>query len=372
MIKADRLDSLQVCRAVAALLVLLDHFTAESSYFLGKEFLNRFFIFGRSGVTFFFVLSGFIICYSHWNDINGNVDNLKKYFINRFTRIFPSYWPVLFIVAFMFVYFGGLSHNTFYQVKVEPIMFLKNFFLVAYDQNPLVTVAWTLEYEIIFYFFFSLFIISKRWASYLMFGWLFLIGMYNFGWLTPQNVVVKFFLSFYVTQFMIGCLAGYLVKTTQRGHLFHPFWIFLSGALAFLMVGIWEDYHYDKYSPAITTTLYAICSFNIIVGLVRMESIKKINCPKFLVLLGGASYALYLIHRTMLAVLYRVAQHFVHAGAPYAHVRYVILASLILGSVIATACIYHVFYEVPTMRFLRRKLKRIFFGYEPTLVKETG
>ncbi len=117
------LDSLQVSRALAAFLVVLYHFSLSSKIYLGYDFLHSIFLFGHNGVTFFFVLSGFIISYSHWDDIGAGYRNFKKYAFRRVTRIFPGYWTVLILATIYYIFFGKYSYDQSYHVHLTWAIF---------------------------------------------------------------------------------------------------------------------------------------------------------------------------------------------------------------------------------------------------------
>src|SRR5215203_3752953 len=86
------IESLQVIRGFAALLVLLFHVTLNLKANYSVNFLNGFFEFGNSGVEIFFVLSGFIISYTSSQLIG--TGEPKKYVIKRLARVYPIYWIV--------------------------------------------------------------------------------------------------------------------------------------------------------------------------------------------------------------------------------------------------------------------------------------
>ena len=67
-----RLLGIQAGRGFAALLVVFYHATKMISLpqYAGHEPLHGFFQFGHAGVDFFFVLSGFIIMYVHYDDVD--------------------------------------------------------------------------------------------------------------------------------------------------------------------------------------------------------------------------------------------------------------------------------------------------------------
>ena len=88
--------SLQTCRGVAALLVVLHHLSgaiADDKYFGFHHFAIVLSFGGASGVAFFFVLSGFIIVPAHGADF-GRSDRLRSYLLKRAIRIYPTYWII--------------------------------------------------------------------------------------------------------------------------------------------------------------------------------------------------------------------------------------------------------------------------------------
>src|SRR5260221_7261531 len=63
-------------------------------------------------VVFFFVLSGILISYSAMNLCDGNSFNWKKYFINRFSRIYPSLIAILTLCIFLVLLFPLLNNGS--------------------------------------------------------------------------------------------------------------------------------------------------------------------------------------------------------------------------------------------------------------------
>ena len=74
----DRLLGIQLARGMAAFLVCAFHFQNGLSWIVGYVPFWGVFEFGRSGVDFFFVLSGFIIFLVHADDI-GRGHRLSRY-----------------------------------------------------------------------------------------------------------------------------------------------------------------------------------------------------------------------------------------------------------------------------------------------------
>ncbi|QCI79312.1 acyltransferase [Hankyongella ginsenosidimutans] len=63
----------------------------------GRPAFDDLFSKGFVGVDFFFVLSGFIICFVHYKDMS-RPDRLPRYAWRRLTRVLPTYW-VVFVAA---------------------------------------------------------------------------------------------------------------------------------------------------------------------------------------------------------------------------------------------------------------------------------
>ncbi len=105
----QELDSL---RGVAALMVVVFHFT------MGRKEGQYLFNLGNTGVELFFIISGFVIFMS----IN-KMKNSKEFIINRFTRLYPTYWTC---VTFTFILIAWSSTWNEALAKVSFIKYLAN------------------------------------------------------------------------------------------------------------------------------------------------------------------------------------------------------------------------------------------------------
>lgn len=65
----SKLVALEVGRGLAASMVVLDHANASTRLLFGPRGDLAALNYGKFGVDFFFVLSSFVIVWSHWSDI---------------------------------------------------------------------------------------------------------------------------------------------------------------------------------------------------------------------------------------------------------------------------------------------------------------
>src|SRR4051812_32264710 len=115
--KLKKINSLQIYRGIAAILVVLFHATSYSQEKLSHPFLNNIFLFGYTGVDFFFVLSGFIIFYTHSQAISTH-QPVTPYLANRLIRIYPIYWFVTLAKLITLLYDPTLAKGYEKQISV--------------------------------------------------------------------------------------------------------------------------------------------------------------------------------------------------------------------------------------------------------------
>lgn len=203
---------LDLTRFLAALLVMVFHFSY--SRFSGDLYPMYF---GHEAVIVFFILSGYVI--SFVADTKEN--NLKDYFISRFSRLYSVVIPVLILIPF-FDLIGQYINSDIYDSKTADsyyfIRLLANlgfsqefwFSSVRYlSDGPL----WSLGYEFWYYMLFGLSLFIKGKKKYLfvflvalLIGpkillllpvWLFGVRIYNFhkNKTLNQNLARILFLS---------------------------------------------------------------------------------------------------------------------------------------------------------------------------------
>ncbi len=301
--KNKNLQLIQLLRGIASLLVVLLHCSRNSIETLHQHFFGNFFQFGGAGVDIFFVLSGFIITYTNLKFV-GMPDHFNFFIKRRIVRIYPTYWIIISLFLLLQVMLPSF-YKTHFSFDIKNI--LSTFFL--FPGHAMVNgVSWTLSYEIFFYILFSLsfFIPAKKWSFYLAMLYAVVIILlpasgYNFknenSWLNlltyPMNV-----------EFFMGVVAAVVIpKISQKTAM--P--LIITGIIIFLLNAILSNANYVFVNSTFNRVIvFGIPAFLIITGLVKYELANKIKVYTIFLLLGEASYSLYLIHLPLVAAAYKI------------------------------------------------------------------
>ncbi len=344
-------QSLQSGRAVAATLVLLFHLggaIAAEKYF-GIQGFSIPFSFGSSGVDFFFVLSGFIIFHVHKLDL-GKPNALIAYIYKRITRIYPVY-----LIVFIGVYGLALSQPQLRDTLPHDLgILIKSLLLIPQNKElvggtgaPILAVAWTLQFEMMFYLAFSLSIINKQFGFFLICGYILgaLFGLGDLGF------PFAFIFSEYVLLFLMGMLVAQLVSYRSITKISPRVFAFI-GLLIYFLTALGQIAGNEIFLT-VQTIFYGIgCSFIVLAMICYEEKGKIFLKHRAFQLLGSASYALYLIHYPLISILCK-ASMFVGLK------DYGILGALVAYFIIFTICIaasiaFHLVIEKPIAKKLRQ------------------
>lgn len=330
-----KFNSLQVFRALAALAVVVHHTESSVAHFVGGTpgWLDAVCAYGYLGVDFFFVLSGFIILNSHIDDDKSS-RALRAFGFKRFVRIFPSYWPISIALLISYTLLPGLSAGTRSHISI-----LSSFLLLPDSSPPALKVAWTLIHEMMFYLIFSLFFVSTRLFIVFIATWVVAIGLVAgtldrsllYPWaqrlLHPVNL-----------EFVMGMGMAFVARKAKPGAALP---LLCTGAvlLAVLVAAGFTDKSRAPFGLAFAA---------IVLGAVLLEKSTQLTFPRWLVIIGDASYAIYLVHDPLVALTSRVAKKLGLLSHWSTGIVFGVAVSLVAG------LLYHLVYEKPVARFLRR------------------
>jgi peptidoglycan/LPS O-acetylase OafA/YrhL len=278
-----RLFGIEAIRACAATMVVAYHVARHLDKAEGLPYLRQATQFGHSGVDLFFVVSGFIILFVHRRDI-GRPSRLGHYLARRFSRVMPMYWIALSLTVL--VSFAGA------HAMPSLARLLWSALLLPSDEVPVLGVAWTLQYEILFYGLFCFLIINRStgllilavWLGWILADWL---GLMNSASIVPGSLNGPFNLEFF-----LGMGVAYWLG---RGTVMMPRIILAVGLLLFAAAAMAEDAGiFDGYASC-ARLVYGIPSALLILGVVEAERSGKLSVPIWMRALGGASYSIYLL-----------------------------------------------------------------------------
>lgn len=343
-------QSLQLCRGIAAVLVVLFHLggaVGNQKYF-NLPGLEQAFIFGHSGVAFFFVLSGFIIAHVHAGDI-GQPARIAGYLRKRAARIYPP-----FLIVFGLVFAAGLASSSLRAaLPTDPWVIAKALLLLPQDIDliggtgaPVIIVAWSLHYELLFYAVFALAIVSRI-AAMLLVAVLFLHGL-SCWWGTACGFPRSFFASYWLLLFVMGVAVARLARRPagKAGALAMA----SAGMLGFVLIAAGEVSGLAEAGAAVYIG-YGLCSSLIVLGLVQAENAGAIVWRHPAVAaLGDSSYALYLVHYPLISLLCKAAMAAGLKGPGGAALAFVSALALC----VLAAHAFHRLVERPLLRRLNR------------------
>ncbi len=341
-----RLEGVEAGRGVAALLVVLYHAALHVEGDIpGSVVLWGLPHFGHAGVDFFFVLSGFIISFVHRSDL-GRPDRLGHYLERRFTRVFPFYWFVL--------GFSLLDTWLLHRTQIPGVReILSNLLLLPQTEDKIVGGAWTLVYEIMFYFVFAIAIFNRRIGAAVLCVWAALVVAGFF--LTPvtkdPSPPLAVATSPFCLEFFLGIGASEFLSryTVPRSAL-----ILAIGIAGFALAGVCEISGRLYGFGSMARLAYGTCSFLVISALVERERLDCLRVPRFIAVLGRASYAIYLVHLMAIGITFKFLSMAIQLAPAWSFLVWALLCMTGLIAGIAASS----WLEQPLIRFARKCLIR--------------
>ncbi len=329
-----QLASLQILRAIAALMVYVFHYGA-GLVSAGALTANPFEI-GAFGVDIFFVVSGFIICLASERETSP-----VRFWIKRVCRVVPVYWALTLCVFLIAMVAPGLLGRT----VADPVHLLKSLAFIPYARvdgsvQPLLFLGWTLNYEIFFYLIFAFCLNAGKLKIPLCMA--IMVALVVAGAVfDPSSVLGQFYTSGVILNFVWGCLAYLAWRALgERARSFA--WVWVLGAGLLVLTAIVPPGWPREY-------VYGLPSMVLLIGLVSVNPGQGV-VSSFMQRVGDASYSLYLIHpyviRPVLMIIVPIA------GLGF--VSLMLATILSLGATIILSLLSFAYVERPSNLFLRR------------------
>lgn len=298
-------------RFFAVAVVFLSHLSLFKDYPSLATIYDRFFYEGYVGVTFFFVLSGFILTYKYHSRLASlKWSELKRFFVSRISRIYPVY-VLTFLVALPLVYQAipkdliGEGVRALLNLSLLQSFIPDGSYYFSYD-GP----AWSLSDEIFFYalFPFLLAVLVKiRGTSTVR-----TLGLAFGSWLLTLLIVWMlrdieqshwlFYIApfFRISDFILGVLLCYLFLSI--GRVTAPRILFTLFELAALGAFFVAFYNFPSVHQSLRYGVYYTPFIAVIIFLFafRQGHISDLLSARLLVLGGEISFSFYLFHQLVI------------------------------------------------------------------------
>lgn len=328
-------EGLNALRFFAAFLVVIHHAEAvrKKNGLFNLDWLS-FFKNGGNAVTFFFVLSGFLITYLLLKEDNQTgKTSIKTFYIKRTLRIWPLYFLMFFVgalilpIAFKFLHISYEMPYTFSQVWYYFVFFFPGL-VTFYFGHHILEPLWSIGVEEVFYLIWApLFKIFKKHILLLLIGVILtkitidLVAMYIY-----KNELFRYISSILSFDAMaVGGLGAYFIfnRKADLTNLFiykTSIQILIYGLLmVFLIYNInFQNQLWKAFfgTPIFSKLLLDFLFLYVIIGVSLIPHNLFRFKSKFLSYLGEISYGIYMYHMFVIYAIMLVLKTFLGQMIP--------------------------------------------------------
>lgn len=296
--KIKHFKELDGVRGMAALLVMAFHFFQSG---LGNglpAFITKIAVFGQTGVTLFFVLSGFLITRILFQ--SKQADNyFASFYMRRFLRIFPLYYLVLILFYFVIPSFDGTEQVPF-PLQWPYWFYCQNLALTfKWPQNGPMH-FWSLAVEEHFYLLWPLLVYylsikQIRIATYVIVAISFIVRVI----LIANGYGVFFFTLTTVDALALGSLLAVKENTIGAAKREYHKYIFFISFFLTIIVWFFVGAKGWLWVQTIKLPLVAFVYYGFLGWVIAEDGnivTRKILCGKPFLYTGKISYGLYVYH----------------------------------------------------------------------------
>ena len=362
------LNGLRFCAALSVLITHVELIKGKLGYtnYWENHFLHNL---AGLGVSFFFVLSGFLITFLLLTEIERKQDvDVKKFYFRRVLRIWPLYLFITVLGFFVFPnigwfemgYFSDKLDENFSSNLLLYLVMLPNVAGSIYASVPLIGQAWSVGVEEQFYILWPWFI---RWFKNKVLTGLIIFFVFIMLMKLVALVIIKtspdpeiyrglrFFMAGFKVELMAigGGLAYFAFKDESKLDKLKSSWILIGS-----IVGVFT---LMMYTPDVLQdgihVVYGLLFCLIILNVTMNErSVLKLE-NRFWNFLGGISYGVYMYHLIILFIVLKFFHEYF--GFQYEGILENVTAYLsCLGLTILVSHLSFKYFERP---FLRIKAK---------------
>lgn len=286
-----KLDNLQVLRGISALLVCCFHFRERLNYndFKWGDFL---FSKGSIGVPIFFVISGFIMVFTtsklKFEEPIGKT--IKDFLLKRIIRIVPLYY----LLTFGWIFLGG-GIAAYLQGENLSRFWHSLLFLPQKDQFPVLYLGWSLNVEMYFYLLFALSFLFRKYRYHFIISFLIfsvIIGQILTFSLPYLSMMTDFINIYFVVGMILGLSINY-IKWPKK--IVIPFISLSIFSFILFLLPLYEQW---------TNSIILLIISSLVLSFLQMDISLNLKPWKLAILIGDASFSLYLVH-SFIEIIFR-------------------------------------------------------------------
>ena len=347
---------IQILRGIAAALVVFHHSLEESLSISTKIAPDWLLALGAGGVDIFFVISGFIIYSVTYGRDPRNPEPAPLFLLKRLIRIFPLYWICL--LATLALWSSGYFYRS---LHIDAPVLGSSFFLLP-SSKLIIGVAWTLIYEMYFYYLFSITLYLRN----ARISVLTTTGCIGAGLLLsnllPAGELKHFLSNPIALEFCFGLILSYFIHRQALSgiwlrYLWLPGVMLMAAAAAFV-----ENKYGSTAGPGanIRYLVWGLPALLVTVSFIKMRFDKSL-LTRILLPIGDGSYSIYLTHPMMMILFaFLIKYHFLtHIAYPIIWPLLFVVISIVVGVLV------HYLIERPILAWLRGCLRSLASVTEP-------
>lgn len=344
-------------RFAFAFIVFVSHlsFLEESDSTFLKNLYHNVFYEGYIGVSFFFILSGFIISYNYQDRILNKEVTKSTFYKARFARIYPLH-ILTFFLALPHKYGVFLENWVTGIIKMITNLTLTQSFIPSEKyyftfNSP----SWSISDEMFFYLVFPLLLLIPALGNKKTIVTLLSIVLL-FPTLTliiPEDYYHHFFYInplFRLVDFMIGIILYNIYKNIVDKKLFTNRTFSLIEISSIIIFICFFSFH--SYIPAVARySYYYWIPMSLIIFIFAFQKgiISKFLSKKLFIHLGEISFGFYLYHHVLLKYIARFDAKFYHMNE-YETIIFAFIITLIISH------LSYKYFENPINKYLKKKM----------------
>ncbi|HEY8564732.1 MAG TPA: acyltransferase [Beijerinckiaceae bacterium] len=347
-----KLVEVQVLRALAALAVVVLHAQHEAVLLAaatGRNFMMSQLLPWQAGVDVFFVISGFIMVYAS-ERLFGRPGGQAVFLAHRIARIVPLYWAVTSVYLALALVAPGLLNAEAHSPGLVAASYL--FWPYARPDGlplPVYSLGWTLNYEMFFYALFALALGLSRTRAVVSviagLAALVLVGRL----LAPLPQPAAFWTHPIILEFAFGAALG-----LARANGVRLGGVLRAGLAVLGLLLLAADFDRPDAPFHVTRAFaYGLPASLLVAAAALGRPVERVGWPTRLgILVGDASYALYLVHPFAVRGLRELVQRLGLAALP---APVFVVAALVAATLVAV--LVHRLVEAPAVRAAKRLLE---------------